>query len=47
MQAKSERRTLELPQKRCDKCNRLLFRGYVKSITIKCPKCGNILFFED
>jgi len=27
-------------QIRCRKCNRLLMKGEVKHIEIKCPKCG-------
>jgi phage FluMu protein Com len=27
---------------RCKKCNRLLFKGKVDDIEIKCPKCGTI-----
>ncbi|WP_019878494.1 Com family DNA-binding transcriptional regulator [Succinispira mobilis] len=27
---------------RCQKCNRLLFRGSVKAIEIKCPKCNHV-----
>ena len=47
MQRESEKSKQELPQKRCGNCNRLLFYGYAKSLKIKCPKCGNILFFEN
>lgn len=25
---------------RCPCCNRLLFKGWVKYVEIKCPKCG-------
>lgn len=31
-----------LPSVRCDCCNRLLFRGVVGTIEIKCPKCGAV-----
>lgn len=35
-----------LPAIRCNCCNRLLYRGVVQSIEIKCPKCGMIHLFE-
>lgn len=31
---------MKLPSTRCKKCARLLFKGTVKKIQIKCPKCG-------
>lgn len=31
-----------LPSVRCECCNRLLFRGVVDTIEIKCPKCGAV-----
>ncbi|CUH97697.1 hypothetical protein P22_3832 [Propionispora sp. 2/2-37] len=31
-----------LPSMRCKYCNRLLYRGVVQTIEIKCPKCGMI-----
>jgi|YNPBryunderm2012_1023409.scaffolds.fasta_scaffold01287_5 phage FluMu protein Com len=27
---------------RCKKCRRLLMKGEIKAIEIKCPKCGHI-----
>lgn len=32
----------DLPSVRCECCNRLLFRGVVETIEIKCPKCGAV-----
>lgn len=37
----------DLPQRRCPKCNRLLFYGYVRRVAIKCPKCGRIYELGD
>ncbi|MCA9484547.1 MAG: Com family DNA-binding transcriptional regulator [Nitrospina sp.] len=35
------------PQIRCRKCNRLLMKGAVFRIEIKCPKCGYLqLIFQ-
>lgn len=28
---------------RCKNCNRLLFRGTIDSVQIKCPRCGVVL----
>jgi phage FluMu protein Com len=30
------------PEVRCCQCNRLLFRGLVEDVEIKCPRCGAI-----
>ncbi len=27
---------------RCKKCNRLLMKGDISKIEIKCPKCGHV-----
>ena len=27
---------------RCKKCRRLLFKGAIKEVEIKCPKCGYV-----
>lgn len=35
-----------LPKIRCSDCNRLLFYGFVKYVSIKCPKCGRIQTFK-
>jgi phage FluMu protein Com len=32
---------------RCKKCKRLLMKGEVKTIEIKCPKCGYIQKIKD
>ena len=32
----------KLREIRCRKCNRLLMKGHVLQIEIKCPKCGYI-----
>ncbi len=31
---------MSLPEIRCPRCRRLLMKGEVKRIEIKCPKCG-------
>nr|WP_143122650.1 Com family DNA-binding transcriptional regulator [Sporomusa acidovorans] len=31
---------------RCPKCNRLLFKGCIKYVEIKCPRCGHIQYVE-
>jgi phage FluMu protein Com len=31
---------------RCKKCRRLLMKGEVKAVEIKCPKCGHIQVIE-
>lgn len=31
---------------RCKKCKRLLMKGKVWAIEIKCPKCGVIQYFQ-
>lgn len=33
---------MKLIPTRCKKCARLLFKGEVKKIQIKCPKCGYV-----
>lgn len=30
----------ELAAFRCPHCNRLLFKGWIQYVEIKCPKCG-------
>jgi phage FluMu protein Com len=37
----------DLPGIRCNDCNRLLFYGFVKYVSIKCPKCGHIQTFKE
>ncbi|ADD67606.1 hypothetical protein Dacet_0826 [Denitrovibrio acetiphilus DSM 12809] len=32
---------------RCKRCKRLLMKGVVKNVEIKCPKCGYIQMFEE
>lgn len=32
---------------RCKKCKRLLMKGQVKEIEIKCPKCGYVQKIDD
>lgn len=32
---------------RCKRCKRLLMKGHVKTVEIKCPKCGYIQIFDD
>lgn len=29
-----------LPEVRCQKCGRLLFKGIIEAVEIKCPRCG-------
>jgi phage FluMu protein Com len=38
-----------LPENRCKWCNRLLFKGWVRYIEIKCPRgdCGKINIIEN
>ena len=33
---------LHVKEIRCKKCRRLLMKGEVREIEIKCPKCGHI-----
>ncbi|ADU66746.1 Com family DNA-binding transcriptional regulator [Desulfurispirillum indicum] len=35
-----------LPEVRCKRCKRLLFKGYVVEVEMKCPKCGAIQRFD-
>lgn len=37
----------ELQEIRCRKCNRLLMKGEVELIEIKCPKCGYMQRIEE
>ncbi|WP_034764980.1 Com family DNA-binding transcriptional regulator [Chrysiogenes arsenatis] len=38
---------LEFPDEiRCRKCRRLLMKGHVLQIEVKCPKCGALQRFE-
>ena len=32
---------------RCPNCNRLLFRGIIKYVEIKCPKCHCVQCFQE
>jgi len=32
---------------RCKKCNRLLMKGEIKKISIKCPKCGYVNWLDE
>lgn len=32
-----------LPEIRCRRCRRLLMKGEVKQVEVKCPKCGYVL----
>ena len=34
-----------LPEIRCRRCRRLLMKGEIKQVEIKCPKCGCVLLF--
>jgi len=34
-----------LPEIRCRRCRRLLMKGEIKWVEIKCPKCGAVLIF--
>jgi len=31
---------------RCCKCNRLLMKGKVEYVEVKCPRCGSMQIFE-
>jgi iron complex transport system substrate-binding protein len=33
---------MTLKQIKCRKCKKMLFRGQVVEVEIKCPKCGHI-----
>ncbi|MBP2659877.1 MAG: Mu-like prophage protein Com [Firmicutes bacterium] len=35
------------PEVRCGQCNRLLFRGIVEDMEIKCSRCGAIQYIGD
>lgn len=35
------------PEVRCSQCNRLLFRGIVEDMEIKCSRCGAIQYIGD
>ncbi|WP_183730394.1 Com family DNA-binding transcriptional regulator [Desulfurispira natronophila] len=35
-----------LQEARCRKCHRLLFKGFVIDIEVKCPKCGALQNFD-
>ena len=37
--APTNEETTVLPEVRCPQCNRLLFKGRVIQVEIKCPKC--------
>jgi len=45
MKSINRRRIVALIKTRCKKCDRLLFKGAIKTIEIKCPKCGYIQTF--
>ena len=32
-----------LPEIRCRRCRRLLMKGEIRQVEIKCPKCGYVL----
>ena len=32
-----------LPEIRCRRCRRLLMKGEIRQVEIKCPKCGCVL----
>lgn len=32
---------------RCRRCGRLLMKGYVEAVEVKCPKCRYIQLFAD
>ncbi|PKN35627.1 MAG: hypothetical protein CVU61_02055 [Deltaproteobacteria bacterium HGW-Deltaproteobacteria-19] len=36
-----------LPEIRCLRCHRLLMKGRIRKVEIKCPKCGCILFLSE
>jgi phage FluMu protein Com len=35
----------ELPEHRCPACNRLLYKGVVMEVHVKCPRCGALVCF--
>ncbi|UCZ55976.1 Com family DNA-binding transcriptional regulator [Desulfurispirillum indicum] len=35
-----------LHEVRCKRCNRLLFKGSVISVEVKCPKCRSVQHFD-
>lgn len=35
-----------LPEIRCRRCRRLLMKGEVKQVEVKCPKCGCVQAFS-
>ncbi len=37
---------MKLVTMRCKKCRRLLFKGDVKTVEIKCPKCGYLQILQ-
>jgi iron complex transport system substrate-binding protein len=32
---------------RCKRCGRLLMKGFIKAIEVKCPKCGYVQIFSE
>jgi len=36
----------DLPEHRCYKCGKLLYKGEVIRIEVKCPRCRNIVYHE-
>lgn len=38
---------MALKKMRCKKCGRLLFKGAIRTIEIKCPKCGYVQVFNN
>ncbi len=36
----------ELPEHRCPKCGKLLYKGEVMRLEIKCPRCRKVVYHE-
>ena len=36
----------QLPERRCPYCNKLLYKGEVLRIEIKCPRCKHIVYYR-
>jgi len=36
----------KLPKYRCPYCDRLLYKGHIIEIAIKCPRCKHIIYYE-
>lgn len=41
---KAQPAKFKLPEVRCFWCNRLLFRGIVENVEIKCPRCNAVQY---